>query len=105
MMTDDLRNDKPEELFSKCRVEASFGGKGPKALDLLVFAGLIRRRKPDFSLVFTDRLGDLETLCEHANESGVNVVNTCSIARQTVVVHGAFSSVVSALETLAALRP
>ncbi len=88
MVADHFVDDKAQEFFAEFGVQIGRLGQGPKPSDLALFAVGISRRHGDLRLVFSYRLRNPETLSQHVDEGGINVVDALSITGQHRVSDG-----------------
>ena len=74
-MSDDFTNDQGQELLGKVWVELADSREMAQTAGLLSFSGGIARRQSMVSLQFADCPGTPETLCQHVDDRGIDIID------------------------------
>ena len=75
VMSNDLTNDKGQELFGKVGIEFADCRKMPQTADLLGFPPGIAREQSVPGLQFADRMGTSEPLRQHVDDRGIDIID------------------------------
>ncbi len=75
VMPNHFVDDESQELLGKFRVKMGFFGQGTQSGHLPFLPAGIGRRKGSLCLVITYGLRDPKTLCQHVNQSSIDIVD------------------------------
>ena len=87
-MTNDLIDHETQEFLGEVGIKLCLCGELAQTRNLPIFAPRIGCGETCLRLVPPHRLGDLETLGEHVDEGGIDVIDTVPISLQLTVGHG-----------------
>jgi hypothetical protein len=83
VVPDDVLDDEREDLLGDHGIEARVMGQASQALDLTRLAARVTRGHARCGFQFSDRLSELESLREQANQGAVDVVDAVSQVSQS----------------------
>ena len=82
MVVNNLGDDEVQKFLGERRVEPTFFGKGTQMGNLYPFALAVGRGHTARRLQLADLLGELESLGQHVNESGIDIVDALTDSGQ-----------------------
>src|SRR5690606_25067697 len=82
VVADHFLDHEADELLAELGIELGVDRQRAQALDLARLASGIARFEPGLRLVLADRLGDAESLGEHVDQRGIDVVDALAVGRQ-----------------------
>jgi hypothetical protein len=96
-MSNDLTNDKGQELFGKVGIEFADCRKMPQTADLLGFPAGIARGQSLPSLQFADRVGTAEPLRQQVDDRRIDILSMLSRRSRSLETGSAVSAITPSL--------